>query len=353
MKRIVRLLKDQLRIELLAISILLIGFSSTNLASEKDNFKSPPTPSLSIELEELISEAANTNKKVDLDLFVMSHCPYGIEAELALLPYVKENQDKVNLNIYYIADEMEDGSFESMHGVAEVDEDIRQLVISKLYPKQFYDYLLQRADNYYNDNWKEPAGNLGIDINLVEQVSSKEETKMLFRNNISLSNMLSVYASPTVHINGEDFGGIIFPIDNSIVSDSIYISKPFGTISGIIADAKSNLPIKSAKVYVSKEKYCITDEKGFYKLNEIPAGYDTLIVRATGYVNNAVRIHIWPGGKQELELKLYQPNPSIKIGINGGIIENAQGVKIIIPPNALEETFEFTLTSLTNNYLIA
>mgnify|MGYP000896891353 FL=1 len=63
-----------------------------------------------------------------LDVFVMSQCPFGVKA-LNALPEIIDafKEDGITLNINFIADEMPDGTFKALHGQPEVDENIREL----------------------------------------------------------------------------------------------------------------------------------------------------------------------------------------------------------------------------------
>lgn len=70
----------------------------------------------------------------DVKLFVMSYCPYGLQAEKALLPVMKLLGNKVNISIHFV--------YYCMHGEKEVYENLRQYCIQKEQKDKFYDYLL-------------------------------------------------------------------------------------------------------------------------------------------------------------------------------------------------------------------
>jgi len=166
---------------LLTITFLVITYSCAPVmtASNSKSIKDPLD----------ILSPYSTSKTL-VELFVMSQCPYGIEAEKAIIPALKEFQDQVDFYLYFIADEADekalDGSFEedvenfvspegmemelcrgeaiyeggrfkSLHGQAEIDENIRQAIIAKYYPQRFLDYLLYRAENYQENEWEQAA----------------------------------------------------------------------------------------------------------------------------------------------------------------------------------------------------
>lgn len=71
--------------------------------------------------------------KPDIDVFVMSHCPFGTQMEKGLLPVWDLLGDKVSLNIRFCD--------YAMHGKKEVDEELRQHCIQKMGKKTYRKYL--------------------------------------------------------------------------------------------------------------------------------------------------------------------------------------------------------------------
>jgi hypothetical protein len=70
----------------------------------------------------------------DVKLFIMSYCPYGIQASKALLPVMKLLDGKADITINYV--------YYIMHGEKEVYENLRQYCIQKEQKDKFYDYML-------------------------------------------------------------------------------------------------------------------------------------------------------------------------------------------------------------------
>jgi len=77
------------------------------------------------------------------ELFVMSFCPYGVQAENAMDPVVDLLGSKADFKVRYIAtvngDTVE--AVKSLHGLPEAKEDLRQLCVNKAYPDKLWDYL--------------------------------------------------------------------------------------------------------------------------------------------------------------------------------------------------------------------
>jgi hypothetical protein len=167
-----------------------------------------------------------------VELFVMADCPYGIRAENALIPLLRQMGDQVDLKLYFIADEVgvDDvdvsvtdtrrtpgcsgtatgtGRFRSLHGDAEVTEGIRQLVIGQLYPERLWDYILCR--NTTADDWRKCAMEFGLDVAKIEEMVAGDMGATLFSNNIRRANLLGIQASPTVRVNGKEVEAFLDP----------------------------------------------------------------------------------------------------------------------------------------------
>lgn len=171
-----------------------------------------------VSIKEILERRINSPVMPTIDLFVMSYCPFGAAAEEKLIPILKEFKDKVNFNLYFIAEENKEekasgtrgslsssqGSsasrFKSLHGQAEVIEDIRQVVIAKYYKDKLFDYLEERNKNL-KKNWEDCAKKLQIDKGRVKKLAGSEEGAMLFLDNIKKSQELNIKASPTIMID--------------------------------------------------------------------------------------------------------------------------------------------------------
>ncbi len=188
--------------------IFTIGFYNETKASDMVNITNSQLVRISSQLEEIISSEKSLGEKVNLDLFVMSYCTYGLKAEIALIPYVKQHLEDINLNIYYIAEETASGKFESLHGKAEIEENIRQLIVKRLYPNQYLDYLLLRAESFNTSNWEEIATSLDFDIEQIKLQYSNPEIESEFRKNINISHQKDISASPSLLLNNKELNNV-------------------------------------------------------------------------------------------------------------------------------------------------
>ena len=161
-------------------------------------------------LEELLASRVSRMGKPAVELFVMSYCPYGVQAEEKLIPIVKKFGDDINFKLQFIAQERPEPfpknitPFVSLHGYPEVAEDIRQLLIAKEYPDKYLDYILCRGKKL-NESWENCAQKLDIDVAKIQRLFDTEEAEQLFRDNIKRAAELGIRASPTILVDNHQF----------------------------------------------------------------------------------------------------------------------------------------------------
>ncbi len=68
------------------------------------------------------------SKKPNVELFVMSYCPYGVQMEKALIPVLNLLGNKINFSLHFVN--------YAMHGPQEVWENARQYCIQKLFGRE-------------------------------------------------------------------------------------------------------------------------------------------------------------------------------------------------------------------------
>ena len=161
-------------------------------------------------LEELLTSRIARMGKPTLELFVMSYCPFGVQAEEKIIPIVKEFGNKIDFKLQFIAQEKEALSaqditpFTSLHGYPEVAENIRQLLIAQEYPDLYLDYILCRGKKL-DKSWEDCAEKLGIDVARIQELFDSPEAEQLFRENIKRAAELGVRASPTILVDNHQF----------------------------------------------------------------------------------------------------------------------------------------------------
>jgi len=168
-----------------------------------------------------ISEILTDKETVSLDLFVMSYCPYGIQAEKLLYELEDELfKGRIGLRLHFIASEIEEdagamadedneksGAFKSLHGQKEVDENMRQALIQKYHPDKLKQYLLLRNTSISSTDWRVCARSAGIVAAEIEQKIENGEGAEVLAENVKSANSKRITASPTLLIDGRRFLG--------------------------------------------------------------------------------------------------------------------------------------------------
>jgi protein-disulfide isomerase len=97
-----------------------------------------------------------------------------------------------------------------MHGVAEVNEDVRQIYIYKNHADKFWAYV-----SYVNGNcdvgsvdacWKDAAEAVGLDAAAIENGAEANAEKYMAAE-FALGDQLGVTGSPTIFVNGAPYDG--------------------------------------------------------------------------------------------------------------------------------------------------
>jgi hypothetical protein len=73
------------------------------------------------------------SEKPTVEMFIMTHCPYGTQMQKGILPVVKLLGDKIDFQQKYVD--------YAMHEKLELDENLLQYCINKEAPNDFYNYL--------------------------------------------------------------------------------------------------------------------------------------------------------------------------------------------------------------------
>ena len=163
-------------------------------------------------LQELLASRIARIGKPTLELFVMSYCPFGVQAEEKIIPIVKQFGDKIDFKLQFIAREKESPSpqditpFTTLHGYPEIAENIRQLLIAQEFPDHYLDYILCRGNQKLDKSWEACAEKLGIDVARIQQLfDTSEVSEQLFRENIRRATELGINASPTILVDNHPF----------------------------------------------------------------------------------------------------------------------------------------------------
>ena len=155
---------------------------------------------------------ADKESRVRVELYVMSLCPFGVQAENGLLPVAKAYEKQIDLRLGFIASaapgaEGASPKFSSLHGEPEVVEDIRQLCVKELAPKKYLDFILERNKNISSPDWQAAAKAVGIDAPAIERCAGGAQGQVLLVNNISAARDRNANGSPTIYIDSVAYSG--------------------------------------------------------------------------------------------------------------------------------------------------
>ncbi len=188
----------------------------------------PQAIDLDIELPEVttpdeVATTATETPKTDkpkVEMYVMSFCPYGQQAETGLIDAVKLLNNNINFEPHFViygnyqggsADYcIENGKYCSMHGIQELNEDVRQLCVWKYNNDKFWDYVMaiNKAckSNDVDKCWENIAKGQDIDVEKIKSCQ-KDEAVTLLGNEVKLNTANKVSGSPTIIINGVKYSG--------------------------------------------------------------------------------------------------------------------------------------------------
>jgi len=111
------------------------------------------------------------------------------------------------LSFVSFANQKADGTFSSLHGQAEVDEDLRQVCAAKYAPATYMDYVVCRNKDYRSNEWQACATEAKLNVTAIKACSEGAEGKAILAENIKLADELGVGGSPTIKINSGAYNG--------------------------------------------------------------------------------------------------------------------------------------------------
>ena len=140
-------------------------------------------------------ESIPKKEKADVQIFVMSYCPFALQIEKAFLPVYRLLKEKINFKLRFVN--------YTMHGKKECEENLRQYCIQREEKRKIIDYL----DCFiHKKNYKECFREVKINEKKVEDCMEKIKKKFEFKNNKfeldeELNKKYKIRGSPTFVIN--------------------------------------------------------------------------------------------------------------------------------------------------------
>ena len=154
-------------------------------------------------VEEPVEVAPVKSDKPQVDLYVMSFCPFGNKAEDTMKPVYELLKNKIDFNVYYIVN-VNGTTVDSLHGAPEATQNEREACVLKYYGNQaWFDFA-----GYVNTNcgsngscWENGADEFNIDKAKINACVTSEGLDLM-KLNETASNLANASGSPTMKING-------------------------------------------------------------------------------------------------------------------------------------------------------
>jgi len=152
-----------------------------------------------------VAEAEEIPKtdKPSVDLYVMSFCPFGNQAEDTLLSANELLKNKVDFNFHYIVSTNGD-QVQSLHGEKEVVQNEREVCVLKNYGKdKWINFATYVNTNCGSDGtcWEAGAKTLGLSTAKISACVASEGVALM-KDNEQASMAAGAQGSPTMLING-------------------------------------------------------------------------------------------------------------------------------------------------------
>jgi hypothetical protein len=141
--------------------------------------------------------------KKSLDLFVMSHCPYGTKAMLAATEFAEAFGKDAAVSVHFIGDSA-NGQLKSMHGPDEIADDLREVCAIQHYARdqKFLGFLACRSKDLKAD-WKACTGSNGIEADVIQKCVDGEGSTLL-ATSFGVAQKLAIQSSPTFLVNNRE-----------------------------------------------------------------------------------------------------------------------------------------------------
>jgi len=157
-----------------------------------------------------------------VDLYVMSFCPYGTQAETVMRPVYDLLGSKADIRIRYITTVRGTtlDTVDTLHGPPEAKEDAYQVCLLKSQPALYWEYLRMFNEQCY-PQWQNSEGleicrknvtaTLGVERASLEACSSGTDAIALLKTDAAASDAQGASASPTLIINDVKYSGARTP----------------------------------------------------------------------------------------------------------------------------------------------
>lgn len=172
--------------------------------------------------KEIELEPLTTTEKPLIELFVMSHCPFGTQIEKGILPVLDLIGDKVDFKLKFV--------YYAMHGEKELKEELNQHCIQKEFPEKLKEYLYCFLKE---GKGTECITETGLDSEKIASCATATDTEFLVMANFNETSTWIGGNYPPFNVYAEDntkynVGGSPTLVINETTVES-YIQNPDGS----------------------------------------------------------------------------------------------------------------------------
>lgn len=154
-------------------------------------------------------------------LFVMAFCPYGNQAEDTMYPVYNFLKDVADIQLHYViySDYStgypdycldKENKYCSMHGIQELNQDVRELCVEKYQNDKFWSFVKAINSGCTAQNvdscWQGVAQSAGIDVNKIKDCQ-KNEALTLLAQEVQLNQQYGISGSPQLVVNDTEYTG--------------------------------------------------------------------------------------------------------------------------------------------------
>ena len=161
--------------------------------------------------EDKTVETAAAGGGVELQFFVMSQCPFGVQVLDGVIPALKELGPAVDFKVDFIG-KVEGDTLTSMHGENEVKGNIIEACVIKHAPDKWMDFILCVDKNYraLPGNWNDCAKTAGLSEDQIKASAAcyeGDEGQAIMKASFEKAEKAGARGSPTIHLAGEPYRG--------------------------------------------------------------------------------------------------------------------------------------------------
>ena len=117
---------------LLIVASFAIGSMWTKIQYLQGSVSNPPG-TVTAQVTPAPTQTVTKSNKPNVELFVMSYCPYGLQTQKAMVPVAELLGSKIAYTTKWVS--------YAMHGQKEVEENLRQYCIQQIQPEKYLAYL--------------------------------------------------------------------------------------------------------------------------------------------------------------------------------------------------------------------